>query len=338
MAWEKSTCPICRSGADRQAIGGVHGAYYYNNCKCQGFAISRHDQANFLDIEAERAEYHPKRITTLLRERRINKFGNPLLLFQLKEHHTTHKNYSPVYVPELLAKWPETVQEKIERSLCNLAKLSTLPGYEHEIDRFVGKEELFFAEHNIDKTFYMDALLEYGWVEVTNADDRMQKLRITPSGWARFDELTRGKNSPNNPVFVAMWFGGKQNRTEMTKLWEIAIRPAVKDSGYKVKRADSDEHNEYIMDKIRADIRKAPFVVSDLSNQNQGVYYEAGFAAGLGLEVVYCCPITEKLPVHFDVAQINRILYEDAEDLRKKLAVRIQGSIGEGPFPVLEKD
>ena len=62
-----------------------------------------------------------------------------------------------------------------------------------------------------------------------------------------------------------------------------------------------------------------------------GVYFEAGFALGLGLRVVYTCRKDEVDKLAFDTRQYSHILWEKPEDLREALANRIVALIGEGP-------
>lgn len=129
-----------------------------------------------------------------------------------------------------------------------------------------------------------------------------------------------------------MWFGGNSARAEQSARYSNAIEPGVALSGYHAIRADQTEHNEYIMDQILADIRRAPFVVADLTSQNQGVYYEAGFARGLGLPVVYTCCEQDFEKLHFDVSAISIVKYATDDELKDRLANRILGSIGPGPL------
>lgn len=68
---------------------------------------------------------------------------------------------------------------------------------------------------------------------------------------------------------------------------------------------DQVEHNEHIMDKILAMIRIAPFVVADFTHHRNGVYFEAGFAKGLGIPVVSCCRQDEFEKAHCDTKQLN---------------------------------
>jgi nucleoside 2-deoxyribosyltransferase len=72
-----------------------------------------------------------------------------------------------------------------------------------------------------------------------------------------------------------------------------------------------------------AEIRGAEFVIADFTGDRSGVYYEAGFARGLGRPVIHCCKEdVDKL--HFDTRVINPIVWSDAADRREKLKNRIK--------------
>lgn len=62
-----------------------------------------------------------------------------------------------------------------------------------------------------------------------------------------------------------------------------------------------------------------------------GVYFEAGFAKGLKLLVIFACRKDRFKDVHFDTRQFNHIVWEYPEGLRKKLANRISRTVGDGP-------
>jgi len=40
---------------------------------------------------------------------------------------------------------------------------------------------------------------------------------------------------------------------------------------------------------MRVEIRSAKFLVADLTDENRGAYWEAGFGEGLGKKVYYTC-------------------------------------------------
>ncbi len=74
--------------------------------------------------------------------------------------------------------------------------------------------------------------------------------------------------------------------------------------------------NEGITDRIMSEIRLAQFVVADFTGQRGGVYFEAGFARGLGREVVWACREDElEKGVHFDIKHFGHVVWKTPTDL-----------------------
>jgi len=335
---EPRQCPLCGYGAAAPIVLADAADHRGYSCpRCWQFIVSMNALRTYLDNPTRRDEFHPKRISILLREwhRKGTPGSRPILLFPGDEE-SVMPGHPRISVPDLLSTWPDGVPELIDRVLCNLAAESRTPGDPIRIEPFNDNRALFFTHDNSTHERYLiDALVDRRWARIRpepGGREGTELLVVTPDGWSRVKELTQGKSARDNPVFVAMWFGGDERHTEMTMLYEGGLKPAVVAAGYRVKRADSEGHNDYIMDRVRTDIRRAPFLVADLTNQNPGVYYEAGLAAGQKIPVVHCCPQAERKLVHFDLDQINRVVYDDVGDLRKKLTARILESIGNGPI------
>ena len=106
-----------------------------------------------------------------------------------------------------------------------------------------------------------------------------------------------------------------------------SIKESCDMCGFKAYRVDLEEHNEKICDKIIADIKSSRFVIADFTGQRHNVYYEAGFAKGMGIEVIWCCKEDEKDNLKFDIRQYNHILWNDYEDLKGRLINRIQARL-----------
>jgi hypothetical protein len=141
-------------------------------------------------------------------------------------------------------------------------------------------------------------------------------------GWKRL-QLTRQAGGMPGTCFIAMWFDPAMNEA-----YDVGIVPAVEsDCGFKALRIDRKHHNNQITDEIMAGIRSAEFMVADFTGDRGGVYYEAGFARGLGRPVIYCCKETEMGKVHFDTRVISHVTWSDPAELRKKLADRIRATI-----------
>lgn len=155
--------------------------------------------------------------------------------------------------------------------------------------------------------------------------------RVEVPGYARIEEIAT--NPDSSQCFVAMWFDDS-----LDDVYEKGFRSAIAAAGYTPLRIDQKpDLIGAIDDAIIAEIRRSRFVVADFthgaSGARGGVYYEAGFARGLGLPVIFTCRKDMIDEAHFDTRQFNHILWEpeNPEDLRKQLTDRIVAAIGQGP-------
>lgn len=136
-------------------------------------------------------------------------------------------------------------------------------------------------------------------------------------------EHARDKVPDSLDCFVAMKFGDKL----LDHAYKQAIVPAIKDAGYVPIQMAFLEHNNNIIDEMLACIRKSRFVIADLSFQNQNVYFEAGFAQGLSIPVIYTCHEFHVDGIKFDTQHTNQIRWVEPEELRVKLKNRILATI-----------
>ena len=86
-----------------------------------------------------------------------------------------------------------------------------------------------------------------------------------------------------------LWPCGLMNPPK--KRGKKVLNCGIEDAGYEAVRIDEKEHTNKIDDEIIAEIRRSRFVVADFTQGKDGarggVYYEAGFAHGLGIEVIF---------------------------------------------------
>ena len=68
-------------------------------------------------------------------------------------------------------------------------------------------------------------------------------------------------------------------------------------------------------------------MVADFTGDRGGVYYEAGFAQGLGIPVIWTCRSDWTQRIHFDTRQYNRIEWESPSDLADKLHNRVSATV-----------
>lgn len=153
--------------------------------------------------------------------------------------------------------------------------------------------------------------------------------RPTARGWEELDKMGR-RQIESSQAFVAMWFN---EETEDTYVKGIA--PALMDTGYKPMRIDKKDHNNKIDDEIIAEIRRSRFIVADFTCEPKivrgGVYFEAGFALGLGIPVIWTCRDTSINDLHFDTRQYAHVVWKEPAELYTQLKNRIGATIGDGP-------
>ena len=148
-----------------------------------------------------------------------------------------------------------------------------------------------------------------------------RSVQLSPEGWIRLESLK--KPSPNSKqAFIAMWFSEKTDDA-----YKNGISKAIIDTGFSPIRVDLIHHNEKIDDRIIAEIRKSAFLVADFTGSRGGVYFEAGFALGLGIPVIWSCRKNDVKKVHFDTRQYNHIVWNDSSDLYRQLRDRIEATI-----------
>jgi hypothetical protein len=155
-------------------------------------------------------------------------------------------------------------------------------------------------------------------------------FRIAPAGYQRMDALER-QRTDSSQAFVAMWFN-----EATASAYKDGIKPAIEMAGYRPMRIDGKEHVNKIDDEIIAEIRRSRFLVSDFTCEPEkprgGVYFEAGFAMGLGIPVIWTAAESSIKDLHFDTRQYNHIAWSSPQELRDKLYARIGAVIGDGPL------
>ena len=164
--------------------------------------------------------------------------------------------------------------------------------------------------------------------KTVSMNDDLLGARVTLDGHARVADSSQAGDP--GQAFVAMWF-----HDEVTPLYIDGLRPAIRKAGYREFRIDEKPDADKIDDEIIAEIRRSRFVVADLTygemGARGGVYYEAGFAYGLGIPVIYTCRKDLIDEVQFDTRQFSHILWENPEEIVEPLKHRILARIGEGP-------
>jgi hypothetical protein len=238
---------------------------------------------------------------------------------------------------------PSTPLEQLDRLVELVAKRSMFVG---ELVAFGERNALarrLYLPKNADLDPFLESAEKVGYL--TNLDsgyDGEVECSLTLKGWKRADEIRR---SPQNSTqaFVAMWF-----HSDMDHVFEQGLKPALVACGYSDYRVDRAAHQNRIDDEIIANIRKSRIMIADFTGMRPNVFYEAGFAMGLGIPVIFTCndsytghllkcspdgpvPKPETLSWFkqvsesaFDVRQYTFIPWKTTEELTRALQQRIE--------------
>lgn len=238
-------------------------------------------------------------------------------------NHTSQKNPMKLLSGDI-KRIPETIAQY--KRLTPIDKVHLVIRFLAESSPYIGAQVAllgvdytrFYCKNETELDQIRNHLVQTGIIKVSS--DQSNPI-LTIDGWQKYESL-KEINQLSKRVFVAMSFN-----QDLNPVFEQAIKPACEECGFVAHRVDLDEHNEKICDKIIAGIKSSRFVIADFTGQRHNVYYEAGFAKGMGLEVIWCCKEDEKDNLKFDIRQYNHILWNDYEDLKSRLINRIQARL-----------
>jgi hypothetical protein len=327
----------------KMEYGGIHSRYLCPTC---GDVYLDGETAD--DIPGENFTENQKRIISIwirneYEKRNRKHSAMPLTLHDMRQ---ILRQYSPL---DPLA--------KMDNALLNIERASGLVG--SKIDINYGHEYPYYHCFGaLELLAVLSLLHQEGFINVPDSANPHNKLSISAKGYQKLRDIkSHGKDS--RQCFVAMWFS-----PEMNNVYEEAIKPAIeyKEEGetearFRAIKIDNVEHINDINDEIIAAIRRSRFMVCDLTGYRGGVYFEAGFANGLGLDVIYTCRKDwiksdflknkeskqievlydsegreiqiRKEGIHFDIEHMNRIEWEEGrlDEFKAKLMARIKAVI-----------
>lgn len=325
------SCPVC--GSDNAKISFVDTNHSFVECDaCGRFEINTYPVyyenrpkdnnklASYLFYNNGKS-YMPINVD---RDDFFNFIGMKERYESTKEKH----NYCFWVTNDVVEAWyPKTFNEKVNTFLLHLGEKSNYMGdivlfTEESLKSacFVVRDPKGFYENGDQIEAQLQTFLKY-LLDEGLIERYANGFSLLPNGWKRVDELQ--KHNPNSKnVFVAMSFA-----PEMQPVRD-AIKKAITDCGYIPRIMDEIEHNHQIVPEMLYEIRNSRFIIAELTGHNNGAYFEAGYALGQGKSVIQVCKSDAfGKDGHFDVKQVNTVLWNDETELTGKLIKRIQATI-----------
>lgn len=305
----------------REEVPGVFGVTELVNKEIGRFYISlgAESEANVLNKDVY------WKLLSVIHEYSLS--GRPIAFYTEKEK-TSALNFmqekcTPLTIAETIELFPKDIFEKQERILTNLFHMNDKPGATfHFNNRYIT-----YADDDMEIRYLLAEMLKnnyltspYALAQVNKEFANIYLVQIGHEGW-RFLKESMSQGKSNKQVFVAMWFDASHNDTY------LAIEKAIRHCGFNPLRIDNKQHNNEISGEILYEIKNSRFLVADVTGQRQGVYFEAGYAKGLNIPVIWACHESEIDKVHFDTRQYNHIIWDSPETLQNELINRIKGTI-----------
>ena len=163
-------------------------------------------------------------------------------------------------------------------------------------------------------------------------------VKVTKAGRTRIKKINnKTPNRNSTTAFIAMWMHSSINYVKES------IKTAIKNAGYKPLRIDDIKDDDKIDNKILSLIEKSKFIVCDITAEDKdkpraSVFFEAGYAKGKNIPVIWSCSKTMKeMQVNvFDTRQYHCIFWDKdrMSEFEKELQKRIEDNekIGKGPL------
>ncbi len=307
-------CPVCRY---EQLDDDVQENYltkvtYYSCSNCGEYRLSSTVKGDLRD------------------ERKTNPLAGPLLSRAIRK--MQGRSESPLIIPELFKQIIADTRVPSPAEQADDFVLwfgdNTTPGQRHELKPEThsavmgatdGDNFMFVAEHLIK-----------GELLISGSPDARHRAGIsnatlTFAGWKRHKELKRGTTYTRR-AFMAMPYKDKR----LDKVF-LSFREAIDKTGFQLYRLDDEPKAGLIDNRLRVALRRCRFVVAELTNGNEGVYWESGFAEGLGKPVIYTCEESyfEQKRTHFDTSHLHTVKWrkDDLDDACEELKETIRATL-----------
>ena len=206
------------------------------------------------------------------------------------------------------------IGDEVSRTNVSIGQLSNVPG------------TVFFSE-------LAEELVQRGLIKITGepiksfGNATFLDVNLTLAGWEQYEKEKRGEFR-GSYGFIAMQFGD----SELDPFVKDVVKPAVKEgTGYDLVDMRDVAQAGVIDNILRTQIRDAAFLIVDLTHDNPGAYWEAGYAEGLGKPVIYICEKAkfQAARTHFDTNHCTTVLWSkaDADGFRQALIATLRRSL-----------
>jgi hypothetical protein len=265
-------CPVCKSDLlEPSSKAGDRNAIRFSCPRCGSFVLSRTLVATLPHVTASHKDASAKLSHALRRAQEANR----------------EAEFSTATISEVLKRPLPRPQEQADLLIRWLAQNVPGPG------EIVGLSPtahggIVGSKSNGGFALVLDHLFASGLLigerHKAIGDYVSATATLSFSGWEYYENLTKG-GAAYRKAFIAMKFG----EPALEGVLETVFKPAAKKAGFDLFKLDDVPKAGLVDDRLRVEIQTSDFVIADLTHDNLGAYWEAGYAEGLGKPVIYTC-------------------------------------------------
>ena len=309
MTDEVKKCYLCGLGDVEIKIDHERDVYYVDCKRCGRYSAS---YEVFFTMQHNQDESIKQALSGLSRE--MHELGGKspeFLTYNLDDYRKQHQ------IPDL-----DDVEQKTEKLLQRLRGKSQYYGERIPL-LYDDDYPLAYAKNATEFIALIKLLEEGGYVRLLGETNVDVHAVLSANGWNIAKKFEKS-NQESDQGFIAVWFDDSMNESA------AAIEEAIKKSGFKPMYIKYEHFAEKIYDKALTEIRQSRFLVVDLTGNRPSVFFEAGFAHGLGIETLYVYKEgvgEENFPLEFYVRHYQCYRYKDSSELTEILTNAISARL-----------
>ncbi len=185
-------------------------------------------------------------------------------------------------------------------------------------------EKIIFVERNSRRCELLQTLLEgVEIVTAAHAANPGHPTSAAATATLKVGDKPAAEPAERRSVFVAMPFV-----EESEDVYQFGIYSTIRRCGYICEKVDESVFSGNIVDRIMDGIRKAEFIIADLTMERPNVYLEVGYAWGMKKPVLLVAREGQRL--HFDLSHHKCLFYKTIGKLAESLEKTVLEMFGRG--------
>lgn len=215
-------------------------------------------------------------------------------------------------------------REVIPASSCNINLITDYPlAFAHD------SQELERLLVNLEEDGLIEFIDDSPFDTTSTFKERKKDRFFHTKSWFTFTVTRKGWgvsaiNDAEIPQgFIAVDFDNSMDKTI------VAMEESISKCGFVPMSIKYKNYPETVMEKALGEIRKSKFVIVNITNLKPSVFYEAGFAKGIGKPIFYVCNAkyrNDKKKLEFYSKHYDIKFYKDLPALKKIIVNMVEAN------------